>query len=147
MIEDGTCSTKAGRWELFAHQADMGVRGFGATEAEAFEQAALAMTAIVTHLDAIDAREEVAIECEAADDELLFAEWLNGLISEMSARRMLFRRFSVQLDGRRLHGRAWGERVDPSRHRPAVEIKGATYTALRVAQNSDQWTAQTVVDV
>jgi tRNA nucleotidyltransferase (CCA-adding enzyme) len=60
---------------------------------------------------------------------------------------MLFRRFSVQLDGRRLHGRAWGERVDPSRHRPAVEIKGATYTALRVAQNSDQWTAQTVVDV
>ena len=35
-------------WELFPRQADVGVRGFGATEAEAFEQAALAMTAVVT---------------------------------------------------------------------------------------------------
>lgn len=135
------------RWEMFAHEADMGVRGFGETEAEAFEQAALAMTAVVTELDAVEAREEVLIECEAPDRELLFAEWLNSLISEMSARRMLFRRYAVQLDGRRLHGRAWGEQVDPVRHRPAVEIKGATYTALRVAYERGQWVAQTVVDV
>jgi tRNA nucleotidyltransferase (CCA-adding enzyme) len=135
------------RWELFAHEADMGVRGFGETEAEAFEQAALAMTAVVTELDAVDACEEVVIDCEAPDRELLFAEWLNGLISEMSARRMLFRRFAVQLEGQRLHGRAWGEHVDPVRHRPAVEIKGATYTALRVAYERGQWVAQTVVDV
>ncbi len=29
-----------GRWEHFPHEADMGIRGFGATKAEAFEQAA-----------------------------------------------------------------------------------------------------------
>lgn len=28
---------------------------------------------------------------------------------------------------------AWGERIDAARHHPAVEIKGATYTALQVA--------------
>ena len=33
------------RYEHFPHDADIGVRGFGASEAEAFEQAALAMTA------------------------------------------------------------------------------------------------------
>jgi SHS2 domain-containing protein len=33
----------SGRWEHFAHEADVGVRGVGATRAEAFEQAALAM--------------------------------------------------------------------------------------------------------
>jgi SHS2 domain-containing protein len=136
-----------GRWELFSHEADMGVRGFGATEAEAFEQAALAMTAVVTDLDLVEAQEAIAIECEAPDRELLFAEWLNCLISEMSARRMLFCRFSVRLDGRRLRGRAWGERLDPVRHRPAVEIKGATYTTLHVAYESGEWIAQTVVDV
>ncbi len=30
-----------GRWEHLPHEADMGIRGFGATKAEAFEQAAL----------------------------------------------------------------------------------------------------------
>ena len=135
------------RWELFPHEADMGVRGFGSTEAEAFEQAALAMTAVVTDVGTVEAREVVAIECEAPDRELLFAEWLNGVIYEMSVRKMLFARFTVQLDGERLHGQAWGERVDPARHHPAVEIKGATYTALRVARESGEWIAQTVVDV
>jgi protein archease len=125
----------------------MGVRGFGATEAEAFEQAALGMTAVVTDPATVEPHEAVAIECEAPDDELLFAEWLNSLIYEMATRNMLFSRFAVRLHGTRLSGQAWGERADVARHRPAVEIKGATYTALRVARDDDGWVAQTVVDV
>lgn len=135
------------RWEHFSHEADMGVRGFGATPARAFEQGALAMTAVVTDPAAIEALEVVTIECEAADRELLFAEWLNSLIFEMSVRKMIFGRFSVQLEGTMLRAQAWGERVDPARHHPAVEIKGATYTALRVACEGDRWLAQTVIDV
>ena len=34
-------------FEHFEHQADMGIRGFGHTRAEAFVQAALALTAVV----------------------------------------------------------------------------------------------------
>lgn len=135
------------RWEHFAHEADMGVRGFGETEARAFEQAALAMTAVVTDLGTVEAREVVDIECDEPDRELLFAEWLNSVIYEMSARKMLFCRFAVTLEGEHLRARAWGERVDPARHHPAVEIKGATYTALRVARENSEWLAQTVVDV
>ncbi|HEU0203534.1 MAG TPA: archease [Burkholderiaceae bacterium] len=136
-----------GRWEHFSHGADMGVRGFGATKAEAFEQAALAMTAVITEPAVVAEREAVAIQCEAPDDELLFAEWLNQLIYEMATRRMLFHRFAVRFDGLLLMGTAWGERVDVARHHPAVEIKGATYTALRVARDAGGWVAQTVVDV
>ena len=135
------------RWEHFSHEADMGIRGFGSTPARAFEQGALAMTAVVTDPAAVKALEAVTIECEATDRELLFAEWLNSLIFEMSARKMLFSRFSVSLNGQRLRGRAWGESVDRARHHPAVEIKGATYTSLRVAQENGEWVAQTVVDV
>jgi tRNA nucleotidyltransferase (CCA-adding enzyme) len=137
----------AGRWEHFSHDADIGIRGFGATPAEAFEQAALAMSAAICELGTIGASESIAIKCQAPDRELLFVEWLNALIYEMSTRRMLFSRFTVQLDGGQLQGRAWGEPVDRMRHEPAVEIKGATYTALRVAQQAGEWVAQTVVDV
>lgn len=137
----------SGRWEHFTHDADIGVRGIGATRAEAFEQAALAMTAVVADPDSVEPKESVSIECEAVDDELLLTEWLNRIVFEMSTRRMLFSRFSVRLDGLRLRGTAWGEAVDRVRHQPAVEIKGATFTALHVAPEDGNWMAQTVVDV
>lgn len=125
----------------------MGVRGFGNTPAEAFEQAALAMSAIITELSLIEPREEVVIQCEEADQELLFADWLNALIFEMSTRRMLFSQFKVSLESGQLNASAWGEATNVERHQPAVEIKGATYTELAVRQSHDQWLAQCVVDV
>ncbi|MBI2320001.1 MAG: archease [Betaproteobacteria bacterium] len=134
-------------WEHYAHEADVGVRGFGATKGEAFEQAALAMTAVVADPAVVAPRERVTIRCEAPDDELLLAEWLNAVIYEMSTRRMLFSKFSVKVKGAKLSAEAWGEPVDAERHRPAVEVKGATYTTLRVARHGDGWLAQTVVDV
>ncbi|HLS79884.1 MAG TPA: archease [Steroidobacter sp.] len=135
------------RWEHFAHEADMGVRGIGSSLAEAFEQGALAMTALVTDPSGVDARERVTIECSAPDTELLFAEWLNSIVYEMAVRHMVFGKFVVTTDGKRLRADVWGERVDVRRHHPAVEVKGATYTALRVANESSQWVAQTVVDL
>ena len=135
-------------WEHFEHEADIGVRGIAETPAAAFEQAALAMIAVVSAPERIQAREAVAIRCEAPDVELLFVDWLNALIYEMATRRYLFSRFEANLQGDVLTGRAWGEPVDISRHQPAVEIKGATYTMLSVAQQPDgQWLAQCVVDV
>ena len=137
----------AGHWEEFAHGADVGIRGFGASVAQAFEQAALAMSAQVCDLGRIQPREAVAFDCEAPDLELLLVEWLNQLIFEMSTRKMLFSRFAVEVEGNRLHAQAWGETIDRSRHEPAVEIKGATYTALRVGCEGAEWVAQTVLDV
>jgi SHS2 domain-containing protein len=135
-------------WEHFAHEADMGVRGFGMTKEEAYEQAALALTAVVTDPKTVTENEVVEITCEAPDDELLFVDWLNALVYEMATRNMLFSRFEVRIDGQRLHGKAWGEKVHVARHQPAVEVKGATYTALSVSPDeSGNWLAQCVVDV
>ena len=134
-------------WEHYEHEADIGVRGSGATLAEAFEQAALAMTAVVTDPQTVRPLEALRLRCEAPDAELLFAEWLNALVYEMATRRMLFSRFQVALHGTRLDAQAWGEAIDPPRHHPAVEVKGATYTTLRVAREGEGWVAQTVIDV
>lgn len=140
------CST-GGRWEHFAHGADVGVRGIGSSKAEAFAAAALAMTAVVIEPSAVVAREMKRVECNAPDDELLLVDWLNSLIYLMAVHRMLFGRFLVQLDDGRLYGEAWGERLDPARHQATVEIKGATYTMLSVRHTGDEWLAQTVLDV
>lgn len=137
----------APRWEHFAHAADIGVRGIGPSCEEAFAQAALALTAVVTDPAPLAPRVAVAIACEAPDRELLLADWLNALIYEMATRRLLFGRFALRIEGTKLAATAWGEPADAERHAPAVEPKGATYTALRVAQEDGRWIAECVVDV
>ena len=135
-------------WEHFSHGADIGVRGMGETPERAFEEAARALTAVVTDPSGVRPERAVAIHCEAPDRELLLVDWLNALVYEMATRRMVFARFEVHLDGTRLAATAWGEALDAARHRPAIEVKGATYTSLRVARDSDgTWRAECVVDV
>ena len=135
-------------WSHFQHMADIGVHGFGATLAEAFEQAALAMTAVITDPATVRQESVVEVACSAPDHELLLVDWLNAWVYEMATRNMLFSRFQVTLADGGLHGLGWGEALDRARHQPAVEIKGATYTELRVWQDADgTWHAQCVVDV
>ena len=79
---------------------------------------------------------------------MLLVEWLDALIYEMATRKMLFRRFRVDIEDHSLQGTAWGEPIDVVRHQPGVEIKGATLTELRVWQDPQRtWHAQCVVDV
>jgi len=138
----------AATWRHFAHQADIGVEGVGPTRDAALEQAALALTAVVTDPGGIEPHTAIDVECEAPSDDLLLVDWLNAIVFEMATKNMLFGRFEVRTAGHRLRGRLWGEAVDRDRHQPAVEIKGATYTALSVGPASDGvWHAACVVDV
>ena len=139
-------------WQTFAHEADIGVRGTGATLAEAFAGAATALTAVICDPAAVAEHEAVAIECAAPDVELLLVDWLNALVFEMATRHMLFSRFDMNVDmasdGCRLRATVWGEAVDAVRHQPAAEVKGASYCELKVDRQPDgQWLAQCVVDV
>ena len=138
----------ANRWEHLPHVADIGVRGYGDSKAAAFEQAALAMTAILADPAAVTPRVEVTISCTAPDDELLLVDWLNALLYEMATRRLLFSDFQVYIENHRLQARVRGEAINPRKHQLGVEIKGATYTELHVHQQPDgTWLAQCVVDV
>jgi tRNA nucleotidyltransferase (CCA-adding enzyme) len=135
-------------WEHYAHGADIGIRGIGPNIEEAFEQAAVALTCVITDASRVQHCKEVMIRCQAPDREVLLVDWLNALVYEMAVRRMILGRFHVSIEGNQLCGRAWGEETDVARHEPAVEVKGATFTDLFVGQTSGgDWVAQCVVDV
>jgi SHS2 domain-containing protein len=136
------------RAEHFPHGADIGVRGIGSTREEAFEQAAMALSAIVVDVSAIRLQHRVHLECEAPTDAMLLVDWLNAVIYRMAVDHSIFGRFKVAFDEHHLRADAWGEPIDPLRHAPAVEAKGATYTALKLEQRADgAWIAQCVIDV
>ncbi|MCL5279685.1 MAG: archease [Planctomycetes bacterium] len=136
------------RWELYSHPSDIGVRGLGATREEAFAQAALALTSVITDLAKVQPKEAVEIECKEQDNDLLFLCWLSSLLYEMDTRRMLFSRFEIEAIEGGIKARAWGEPVEVARHEPAVEVKAATYADLKAERQSDgTWIAQCIVDV
>jgi SHS2 domain-containing protein len=137
------------RWEQFAHGADMGVRGLGRTKAEAFEQAAEALAAVVVDdPGALGTTCVTPISLASDDDGVLLVDWLNEIVYAMAVERCVFGRFRVSIEGSRLEGEAIGEPIATAREAPAVEVKGATYTALKVERGDDgTWLAQCVVDV
>jgi SHS2 domain-containing protein len=122
--------TKA-HWEHFPHNADIGMRGFGATAAEAFEQGACALTTVVSHAEV---KRLVAIEvrCEAPDLELLFVEWLNAIIYEMAVRDMLFGRFAVE--------RALRERCGANRSTLSATLRPASRKGQRIRRSKSSRT-------
>ena len=61
---------------------------------------------------------------------------------------MLFSRFKVNIEAGQFCAKAWGEKIDVKKHSPAVEVKAATYSDLKVRQDENgNWTAQCIVDV
>ena len=135
-------------WQHYSHDADIGVRGTGTRKHEAFEQCALAMTAVITDVESVAPAHAITVHCQAVNDELLLNEWLNALVFEMATRHMLFSRFRVHIENTQLNATVWGASIDVQRHQPAVEIKGATLTDLKVTHAAEGiWTAQCVVDV
>jgi len=135
-------------WEHFPHAADMGIRGIGNTKNEAFEEAAKALVALTTDVEQVSPKERIDVSLSAPDDEQLLVEWLDALVFEMATRRFVFSRFEVRIEGEKLEGTIWGEPRDQNRHATGVEVKGPTFTELRVGIGDEGlWVAQLVVDV
>lgn len=135
------------KWEHFSHESDIGVRGYGSTLAEAFAMGALALTNVITNSQSIQSHKTLHITCEAPNQEILFVDWLNAIIYNMAIYNMLFSQFEVSIKEERLTAIIAGEQVDIKRHQPVVEVKGATFTELKVYQGNGIWVAQCVVDV
>lgn len=114
---------------------------------QAFEMAAYALTAVVTDPKNVTPETILHIHCNESDRELLFLDWINAIIYEMDTRKMIFSDFKVQTHNGELYADIKGERINSKKHDPAVDIKGATLTELKVTNENSQWTAQCVVDV
>ncbi len=139
------------RFEYLDHTADVEVRGIGDTVEEAFCAAAAGMFDLMVDLEMVSPRDRFPVEASASRLELLLIEWLSTLLGEKEISGLIFSRFDVKIDavpdGFRLRGEGWGERLDPDRHRPKLEVKGVSYAGLRVEERDGVWIAQCVLDI
>lgn len=140
------------KYEQFEHQADVGIRGYGKTLKEAFENGAKAMFSVMVNLEKVEQKKEREIKCEAANLEELFVEWLNKLLAEAGIENLIFSDFKIKEikkmnSNYKLLALARGEELNLEKHQPKVEVKAATFSQLKVEKKENQYLVQTVVDV
>lgn len=136
-------------YETFEHSADIGIRGIGKDISQAFENGAKAMFSLmISNFYALIPTKKVDISCVSFDIETLFTAWLNTLLAEADMNGLIFQNFNADIKDLTIKGAAWGEAFDPLRHERGIEVKGATFTELKVYRRTDGlWVAQCVVDV
>lgn len=135
------------RFKFFDHTAEVGLLAYGSDLKEAFANAAYGLVSLLTDLETVRAEVARDIEVTAQDQAALVVAWLNELLFLLGVENLLFRKFEVtELDETRLRARAYGEAVDPARHRIKTEVKSATYHLLSVEKN-EGWRIRVILDV
>lgn len=135
-------------FEILEHPADAGFLAHGRTLEELFANAALAMTSLAWELGAAGEAERRDIQAEGEDTELLLFDWLSAILAVADAERLVLKRFEVaQISSGRVRGTAWGEAIDPSRHRARTYIKAITLHQFQVRKDDRGWAARVFLDV
>lgn len=135
-------------FEILDHTADVGIKSYGNTLKEAFENAAAGMFSLITDLDVIKMELSDEIFVEAEDRESLLVEWLNEIIYNFEVEYKAYKRFKiVDWDGEHhLRAIVYGEPLDLGRHQIKSQIKACSYHMLKI-EHGDLWSAQVIFDV
>jgi SHS2 domain-containing protein len=135
-------------FEIFDHTADVGIRAFGQTQQEVFENAAVGMFSLITDVEKVEAKKAVTISVEGEDREDLLVEWLNELLYRFEVEYLIFNHFKIT-DWDQEHylkALAYGEELDLGKHSLKIQIKAVTYHMLKIEHNKI-WQAQVIFDV
>jgi len=139
-------------FRFLEHTADAYVEAYGGSLEEAFENAAAAMTDVMTNVEKVRAEDEEAFVVEAQDEAALLYSWLEELLLEFELKQKLYSRFQVSSiketpEGFRLEAIAWGEPYDQRRHLSKVGIKAATYHQMEINKKADGVTLRFILDI
>jgi tRNA nucleotidyltransferase (CCA-adding enzyme) len=135
-------------YEHFDVEADVGVRAWGATRAEAFAQAAAGVFAIVADREGITAGERREVRAQADGPEALLVAWIDECLYVHEIEAFVVRDVEVTAcSDTVVHGVLHGEPLDPAHHRLGTVVKGATMHGTAVNASEGRHEVRLIVDV
>lgn len=135
-------------YELIDHTADVGLKAYGNSLSEAYQNAAKGMFDIITDKSEIENIGQYDIDLSADDLEQLLVDWLSELLYLHSAKNLVFGFFNVELDekNKKLSAKIFGEKLNMSKHKAGAEIKAVTYHMLEV-KNKKPYYVKVLFDI
>jgi SHS2 domain-containing protein len=137
------------KFEFFDNTADVGIKAYGRTLEEAFENSALAVFEVMTDTSKVDPVEERKVTIDGIDLENLLYRWIESLLVYYDSELMLFSKFKVKIDqdNMRLEGEAWGEKFNEEKHEKRTLVKAMTYSLMSINKVGDMYEIIFVVDI
>lgn len=126
------------KYEFFDVTADVGVKAFGKTLEEAFQNTALAMFEVMTDTKKIEPTIKKEVHLKSEDTCALLYDWLDELIFLHDAEFLIFNQFKLEItkigNDYDLKATVWGEVFDQDRHESREDIKAVTYHLMEVKE-------------
>lgn len=138
-------------FRFFDHTADVGLELSAPTLPALFEEAALALSAVLCRSGRVEPRRHVSVSLTAPSLEQLLVDWLAELLGRFDVELWVTGGVEVTVDRGdeccSLQALVAGEPLDLRGHPGALPVKGITYHRLSVLQTADGWCATIVLDV
>jgi len=140
-------------YRILNHTADIGVEVHGATLADLFSQAALALIDLLTDRAMLTGATEKIIRIKGTDLEDLWINYLREILYLFNGESFLLQdvhRIAWEANratGLCLTAYCVGEIYNPRRHTINTEIKAVTYHRAEVKQTPAGWQGVFIVDV
>ena len=136
------------RYEQFPHTADIGIRAYGSSLKELFENAAFAMFDIIADLEGLKSETVETFDIKAPDQEQLLVAWLDELLYNFYTKQLIFFNFDIEeLTEDSLKAKVLGRPIGANRNRLRTEIKAATYSDLKIKKTDKAYEVEIIFDV
>ena len=132
--------------------ADIAFRAWGKDLGEVFIAAADAtLNVMIEELESILPREKRELKLENDALDMLLFNLLQELIYYKDAERLMLRMGRVEIEEKEksyaLEAAAWGEQLDPDRHRQRVDVKAVTLHRFRLEKTDHGWETMVILDI
>ncbi|MFQ6059845.1 MAG: archease [Thermoplasmata archaeon] len=120
------------RFEFLEHTADIGIKAYGKSIEESFENAAVGMFEVIADLSKVEPVGEYEVRVRSDNLENLLIDWLEELLFLHETQGVLLSEFDVSIEKLSLSGRVRGEAIDREKHILRNDVKAVTYHMLEV---------------
>lgn len=135
-------------FRLLEHTADMGIEAHAHTQPGVFIAMAQGLAALMFGGAPVRGEVRVPVQLLAGDSVELLVAWLNEVLYQCEAKRLVPADFQVlELDEVALKAILYAEPFDPARHVVERQAKAVTYHQAQLRQTSEGWAARVYVDL
>jgi len=126
---------------------DVGLKIYGSTLEELFENAASGLYSLITDISQIKCIEHKTISLSSDNMESLLVQWLNELVFLFDAYNFIGTEFSVRLENNNFKAIISGGFFDPDINESRLLVKAATYHDLSLKKSGTGLVATVIFDI
>ncbi|MCX8095551.1 MAG: archease [Caldisericia bacterium] len=136
------------KFEIFPHTADIGIRVYGKTLLELFENAGEGALFLIREEEGLQIKDEINFEIKSEFIEMLLNKFLNEFIYLFDSKFFLIKEFKIiELNEDSIKGKFWGETFDEKRHKIKYAIKACTLEDMIIEKVDNLYKVDIIFDI